>query len=67
MCNISMENSLLNVEEFLGGSGGENWVDLSTFKIFCLRHYLVACICVLQILQEFSQGINFGLVTVRTL
>ena len=38
------ENSLLNVEEFLGGSGGGNWVDLSTFKIFRLCHSFVACI-----------------------
>ena len=28
------ENSPLNCEEFLGGSGGGNWVDLSIFKIF---------------------------------
>ena len=27
------ENILLNVEEFLGGSEGGNWVDFSTFKI----------------------------------
>ena len=57
---IKGENSLLNVEEFRGGSGGGNWVDFSTFKIFHLRHSFVACIYVLQILQEFSQGINVG-------
>ena len=33
-------NVLLNVEEFLGGSGGGNWIDLSTFKIFRERHIL---------------------------
>ena len=34
--------SLLNVEEFLGGTGRENWVDFSTLKIFRLRHFFVA-------------------------
>ena len=38
------EKSLLNVEEFLGGTGGGNWVDFSTLKIFRLRHSFVACI-----------------------
>ena len=38
------EKSLLNVVEFLGGTGGGNWVDLSTSKIFRLRDSLVACI-----------------------
>ena len=38
---------------------GGNWVNLSTLKIFRLRHSFLACIWVLQNLQEFSQGINF--------
>ena len=32
------EKSVLDVEEFLGGTGAGNWVDLSTLKIFLLRH-----------------------------
>ena len=38
------ENSLLNVQEFLGGSGGGHWFDFSNFKIFRLRLSFVACI-----------------------
>ena len=38
------EKSLLNFEEFHRGTGGGNWVDLSTFKIFRLRNSFVACI-----------------------
>ena len=39
------ETSLLNFEEFLGGSGGGgDCVDLSTLKIFRLRNSCVACI-----------------------
>ena len=38
------EKSLLNVEEFHGGTGGGNWFDLSTLKIFRLRHSFIACI-----------------------
>ena len=29
--------SLLNIEEFLGETGGGNWVDLSTLKILRLH------------------------------
>ena len=41
---IKGKNSLLNFEEFLGGSGGGNGVDKSTLKIFRLRHSFEACI-----------------------
>ena len=39
-----VENRLLNVEVFRGGSGGGNCVDLSALKTFRLRYPFVACI-----------------------
>ena len=59
------ENSLLNVEEFCGGSGEGNRVDLSALKTFRLRHSFVQCILVLQYLHEFFHDTNFGLVCVN--